>query len=71
MEEGEGALVQQRSDRPDFDQSPKRLLTRAHDAFLALVAPGLVWRGKVSPELPAVARRADIVWLVESARGDQ
>jgi len=44
------------------------MLTRAHDAFLALIAPGLAWRGERSPEVPAVARRADLVWEVE--RGD-
>lgn len=44
--------------QPDYDQTLKRLLTRAHDAFLALVAPGMRWIGETSPELPAIARPA-------------
>lgn len=51
--------------RPDYDQAPKRLLLRAHDGFLALVAPELTWRAERSPELPAIAGRADLVWEVE------
>jgi hypothetical protein len=33
------------SERADYDQALKRLLLRAHDGFLALVAPGVRWRG--------------------------
>lgn len=55
--------------RPDFDQALKRLLLRAHEGFLALVAPGVTWRGELSPELPAVARQADLVWEVENSDG--
>lgn len=51
--------------KPDYDQSLKRLLARAHDGFLTLVAPDLTWLGEISPELPAVARQADLVWEVE------
>ena len=58
-----------RRPRPDYDQALKRLLTRAHDGFLALIAPGLAWRGERSPELPASARQADLVWEVESGMG--
>ncbi len=61
--------MSQQSQQPDYDQTLKRLLTRAHDAFLAMVAPGMRWIGEVSPELPAVARQADIVWEVEDADG--
>ncbi len=59
--------------RPDYDQALKRLLLRAHDSFLALVAPGLTFRGERSAELPAVARRADPVWEVarSGAGGEQ
>ncbi|HEX9414129.1 MAG TPA: hypothetical protein VF916_11550 [Ktedonobacterales bacterium] len=57
--------------QPDYDQALKRLLTRAHDGFLALVAPDLRWRGELSPELPAVGRRADLVWEVERADGQR
>ncbi len=55
------------SERADFDQALKRMLLRAHDAFLDLIAPDLVWQGERSPELPAVARRADLVWEVRDA----
>jgi predicted transposase YdaD len=57
------------TDRTDYDQALKRLLSRAHDGFLALVAPGVTWRGELSPELPAVARQADLVWEVEHSDG--
>lgn len=57
------------SQRPDYDQTIKRLLLRAHDGFLALVAPGLTWRAERSPELPAVARHADLVWEVAQPHG--
>jgi hypothetical protein len=52
------------SERTDFDQALKRMLLRAHDGFLALVAPDLAWIGERSPELPAAARQADLVWEV-------
>lgn len=55
-------------EKPNYDQALKRLLSRAHDAFLDLIAPGLTWQGERSPELPAVARYADLVW--EVAAGD-
>jgi predicted transposase YdaD len=54
-----------RRERPDYDQALKRLLTRAHDGVLALLAPDLTWKGERSSELPAVTRRADLVWEVE------
>lgn len=57
--------------RPDFDQALKRLLLRAHDGFLALIAPGLTWCSALSPELPAVARQADLVWEVEHSEGQR
>ena len=50
-----------------YDQLLKWMLTRAHDDFLALVAPDLTWRGERSPEVPAVPRYADLVWEVERA----
>lgn len=50
--------------RPNYDQPLKLLLTRAHDGFLALVAPHLIWKAERSPELPASARQADFVWEV-------
>lgn len=58
-----------RAKRPDYDQALKRLLARDRDGFLALVAPGFRWRAERSPELPAVARRADLVWEVERPTG--
>lgn len=57
--------------KPDYDQTLKRLLARAHDGFLALVAPDLIWRGELSPEVPAVARQADLVWEVEQRDGSR
>lgn len=56
------------SSRPDYDQPLKRLLARAPQGFLDLIAPGLTWESELSSELPAAARRADIVWKV--ARDD-
>lgn len=41
---------------PDYDQALKRLLLRAHDAFLALIAPGVTFRSEFSPDLPAAGR---------------
>ena len=38
---------------PDYYSALKRLLLRAHDSILDLVAPGVTWHGEVSPELPA------------------
>jgi len=53
----------------DYDQTLKRLLTSAHDAFLRLVAPEVHWRRERSPELAAVRRQADLVWEVEHPTG--
>jgi hypothetical protein len=53
-----------RPQRTDYDQALKRLITRAPDGFLALVAPGLAWHAERSTELPAVARHADLAWEV-------
>ncbi len=50
---------------PDYDQTLKRLLTRAHDGVLALLLPGAIWLGERSLELPATRRQADLVWEVE------
>jgi hypothetical protein len=52
-------------ERPRYDQPLKLLLRRGHDGFLALVAPGVTWRGERSPELPAAPVAADLVWEVE------
>ncbi|MGH2516796.1 MAG: Rpn family recombination-promoting nuclease/putative transposase [Ktedonobacterales bacterium] len=57
--------------KPNYDQPLKRLLLRAHDGFLALIAPDLTWRGELSPELPATARQADLVWDVEMPDGQR
>lgn len=54
--------------KPDYDQALKRLLVRGHDGFLALIAAGLTWQGELSPELPGVARQADLAW--KAARPD-
>lgn len=54
---------------PSYDQALKELLLAAHDAFLALIAPGVIWIGTLSEELPAGTRRADLVWLVEDEQG--
>ncbi len=54
-----------------YDQMLKWMLTRAHDAFLALVAPDLAWRGERSPEVPTVPRYADLVWEVEQHNGER
>ena len=53
----------------DYDQALKRLLLRAHNGFLALIAPGVTFRGELSPELPAAGRQADLVWEVERPDG--
>ena len=47
------------------------MLLRAHDGFLALVATDLTWRGALASELPAAARRADLVWEVEDRAGQR
>lgn len=52
-----------------YDQTLKWMLTQAHDGFLALIAPGLKWQAEHSPEIPAVARLADLVWEVEQRGG--
>ncbi len=54
---------------PTYDQALKRLLTKAHDGLLSIIAPDLHWLGERSTELPAVARQADLVWEVVSADG--
>ncbi|HLJ81215.1 MAG TPA: hypothetical protein VKT52_07015, partial [Ktedonobacterales bacterium] len=64
MGAGRGGL-----EKPDYDQALKRLLVRAHDGFLALIAPGLTWQGELSPELPAVARQADLAWKAAQPDG--
>lgn len=56
-------------EKPDYDSVLKRLLLRAHDGFLSLVAPELSWQGERSPELRAVARQADLVWEVRAQDG--
>lgn len=45
------------------------MLSRAPEGVLALVAPTMTWRGELSPELPAAARQADLVWDVVFADG--
>lgn len=55
---------------PHYDQALKRLLTQAHDEFLSLIYPDAIWQGELSPELPGVARQADLVWEVED-RGER
>lgn len=64
-----GQSQQPEQARPAYDQSLKRLLARSHDDFLRLVASGYTWVGERSPELPAVARQADLVWEVTDAQG--
>ncbi len=63
--------LQPKRRKPDYDQAFKRLLRRGHAGFLALVAPGLVWRGERSPEFPAVRRQADLVWEVQTPEGER
>jgi predicted transposase YdaD len=58
-------------ERPGYDQPLKALLGRAHDAFLALVAPDLTWLGELSPVLPAIVRQADLVWEVVGRNGER
>jgi hypothetical protein len=57
--------------RPRYDQSLKRLLSRAHDDFLRLIAPGFTWQAEHSPELPAASRQADLVWEVTDTAGER
>ena len=52
-----------------YDQALKRLLSRAHDGFLELIAPGFTWVADDSPELPAAPRQADLVWEAMDAGG--
>jgi hypothetical protein len=59
----------QRRKKPGYDAALKELLLAGHDALLALIAPGLTWIETLSEELPAGARRADLVWLVEDEEG--
>lgn len=63
--------VGDQSQRPDYDQYLKSLLTRAHDDFLALIAPELTWTGERSPVLPATRREADLVWEVTGKAGER
>jgi hypothetical protein len=62
-------MEREQGGRPDYDRALKQMLQRAHDGFLALIAPDLVWRGERSPELPGKNRQADIVWEVEQPDG--
>lgn len=57
--------------KPGYDQALKEMLLAAHDAFLALIAPGVIWVDTLSEELPAGVRRADLVWLVEDEKGQR
>ncbi|HEY7355821.1 MAG TPA: hypothetical protein VH590_05110, partial [Ktedonobacterales bacterium] len=59
----------ERQPKPGYDEALKELLLASHDAFLSLIGPGLIWVDTLSEELPAGARRADLVWLVEDAEG--
>ena len=63
--------MQRQPGRIDYDQTLKRLLTQAHDSFLALIAPDVVWRAERSPALPAVPRHADLVWEVARHDGER
>ncbi len=45
-----------RAPKPGYDQALKELLLASHDAFLALIAPGMTWVDKLSEELPAGLR---------------
>lgn len=53
------------SSRPDYDQTLKDLLNRAHDGFLRLILPEASWRQALPPELPSQARHADLLWEVD------
>lgn len=48
----------------DLDQKLKALFTRAHDGFLALFLPDAIWEAELSPELPAIKRLADLLWII-------
>lgn len=52
-----------------YDHLLKWSLTQAHDDFLAVLAPGLIWQAERSPEVPAIPRLADLVWEVERPTG--
>lgn len=56
-------------ERLDFDQALKRLLIRAHDGFLELIAPDLTWVAERSPVLPAATRLAHLIWDVRDRDG--
>ena len=58
------------TERPDYDQALKRLLTQAHDGVVALLLPQARWLGEVSPELHASKRQADLVWQVALPGGE-
>lgn len=61
--------VERQQRRVDYDQALKRLLTRAHDGFLSLIAPDVRWRAELSSALPATGREADLVWEVAADDG--
>lgn len=56
-----------RKGRLDYDQALKAAILQSPDGILALIAPHMRWRGELSPELPSVARQADLVWDVASS----
>ena len=57
--------------RPDYDQTLKRLFAHAHEGMLALLLPGAHWLGERSPELTAEKRLADLVWDVALGSGER
>lgn len=60
-----------RKARLDYDQALKAAISQSPDGFLALIAPDMRWYGELSPELPSVARQADLVWDVASADNER
>lgn len=54
---------------PLYDLALKAMLLRAPNQVLALFTSGLTWQGELSPELPATARAADVVWKVADEQG--
>lgn len=56
-------------EKPSYDQALKWMLAQAPEGVLALIWPGLTWQRELSTELPAVGRRADLVWEVADAAG--
>ena len=55
--------------KPRYDHLLKWSLNQAHDDFLAIIMPGLIWRRERSPEVPDIERMADLVWEVERPNG--